>query len=362
MKKKIALLCASAGMLAHAQSHKLFKQEYKPLKGEPLVMDTQALTLVADDTAHFLEKVPASKYTQVDNGVFDHHAITLVDVQETAAFIARVGKQRPELLKSPWFYNEYFDFYRWYADPQALVKMPPMPRGWGAPPEYIRTTKYRSCKVYGSHTKTKKYTYPLYAVPTDEKNKTPSQVRAEQNSLARFKYTRSQILAGALEKTGLTTALAWVDEQEYKEFVMQGSVKVAFDDGKEQVLRVAGNNSKDRIDSYWFASPVVYKDPRRSKFPLKVEPQPGVSFAGNTKDLGFGKVIALRGWNTQTEQLETRIGLLVDTGTAFTDNLYQLDIFTGYFDSKAEYHKNTIGYPHTAQAYILIRNKKKFRL
>lgn len=361
MKRQVLLIACCGGGILQAESHNLFKQENKPLKGEPIVMDVQLLTKVADDTAHFLQKVPASKYTQVDNGVFDHHAITLAEVQETAAFIARIGTTYPELLKSPWFYNEYFDFYRWYAHSQALVKMPPMPRGWGAPPAYIRTTKYRSCKVHGSPIKTKKYTYPLYAVPSDEKNKTPDEVRAQKNTLVRFTYNRSAILAGALEKTGLTDPLAWVEESDYKEFVMQGTVLVAFDNGQEQVLRVAGNNGKEGVDSYWFASPVVYTDPRRSKYPLKVEPQSGVSFAGNCKDLGFGKVIALRGWNTETQRLETRIGLLVDTGSAFQNNLYQLDIFTGYFDSKSEYHAKTKGYPHSAQAYILIRNKKKFK-
>lgn len=339
--------------------HVLFKKTLAPLKGEPIVSDIQALTLVADDTAHFLQKVSKSTYIKVDNGVFDHHTITLSDVQETAAFIAEVGKKNPKFLQSPWFYNEYFDFYWWHADSKILEKIPHTPRGWGKPPEYIRTTTYRTCKVHGSPVKTKHYNYPLYAVPSDEKGKMPDYIRAHPDEFVRFKYTRQQIRAGAFDALNVTQPLAWLDEHDYKEFVMQGTVKVVFENGTERLLRVAFSNGKQKEQSYWFASPVEYKDPRLSKFPLKVEPQPGVSFAGNFKELGFGKVILLRGWNKETNRLETRIGLLVDTGEAFNGNLYQLDIFTGYFDSKAEYHQKTKGYPHTAQAYILIKKKNK---
>lgn len=345
--------------MVEGTTHTLFKKTEAPLKGEPIVTDASALTLVADDTAHFLQKVSKSTHMRVDNGAFDHHLLSLDDVRETAAFIAEVGKKNPALLKSPWFYNTYFDFYWWHADTKTLEKMPATPRGWGKPPEYIRTTTYRACKVHGSPVKTKKYTYPLYAVPSDEQGKTPDYIRTHHEQFIRFKYTLDQIHKGALEDSSLTRPLAWLDEHDYKEFAMQGTVKVVFEDGKEQMLRVAGNNGKTGDQRYWFTGVVTYKDPRRSQFPLKVEPQPDVTFAGNIKELGYGKVILLRGWNRQAERLETRIGLLTDTGGAFKGNLYQLDIFTGYFDSKADYHQKIKGYPHTAQAYILIKKKNK---
>ncbi len=341
-----------------AQKHLRFKQENNPLKTEHLVSDPTALTLVADDTAHFLKKVPKSKYAKADNGFFDHHGITIQDVQDTAAFIAEVGAKRPKLLKTAWFFNEFFDFYRWYSD-DCFEKISNVPRGWGKPPEFIRTTTYRACKVHGSKVKTQKYTCPLYAVPLDEKNKTPDAIKAHTEKFLRFKYTKTEILKGSLEDNPLIKPLAWVDAADYKEFVMQGTVKVVYEDKSEQIIRVAGTNGKASPEKYWFASPVVYRDPRQSSYPLKVEPTPEVSFAGNIKELGFGKVIALRGWNKETRRLETRIGLLVDTGTAFENNLCQLDIFTGYFDSKEEYHQKIKGYPHTAQAYVLIKKKNR---
>ncbi len=359
MKKTFLLVTMTYALGLYGTPHALFKKVASPLKGEAVVSDVQALTLVADDTAHFLKKVSKSNFVKVDNGVFDHHMFTIDDVQETAEFIANVGKKNPKLLKSAWFYNEYFDFYWWHADDKMLQKIPAPPRGWGKPPEYIRTTTYRACKVHGSPVKTKYYTCPLYMLPSDEKGKTPDYVRAHRQDLVRFTYTFDQIKQGVLEKSTLTMPLAWLDHHDYKEFTIQGTVKVVFEDGKEQILRVAGSNGKTGEEKYWFASPVVYKDPRMSKHPLKVEPQPEVSFAGNFKELGFGKVILLRGWNKERERLETRIGLLVDTGEAFKGNLYQLDIFTGYFDSKEEYHQKVKGYPHTAQAYILIKKKNK---
>lgn len=343
------------------QAKKCLEKQKKPFVGDPIISDIPILTHMADQTAHFLKKVPSSKYVSVEVGdVFKkYYSISLEDVQETADFVAKVGKKRPELLKSPWFYNEYFTFYRWYADGQPDHEVNSVPRGWGKYPEFIRTTKYLSRKVHGSRIKTAHYTHPIYMVPADEKGHTHSFMRDHKKDFVRFRYTKKEVLAGALDKTTNTHVITWLCEDDYKEFIMQGTVKVVFEEGDDLILRVAGSNGHEGEQRYWFAAPVIYKDPTTSRYPLKVEPLPGVAFAGNFKELGFGKLLALRGWNVDKQKFEVRMGMLVDTGGRFKDNLYKLDIFTGYFNSRDEYYQKTRDYPHMVQAYILIRKKDK---
>jgi membrane-bound lytic murein transglycosylase len=129
-------------------------------------------------------------------------------------------------------------------------------------------------------------------------------------------------------------------------------------EGESYLVKVSGNNGRTGTDRYWFCT--VYQDKRGShKYPVKVEPVGGVSFAGNIPALGFGKVIMVIGKNTNTAEKEMRLGVLVDTGSAFKDNLCQLDLFTGYFEHHHLFQNHCKQYPHTAHVYILIKKKKQ---
>jgi membrane-bound lytic murein transglycosylase A len=89
-------------------------------------------------------------------------------------------------------------------------------------------TGYYVPTLYGSTKHKGQYTYPLYQVPPDLKNKKPY-------------FTHAQISGGALAKRGLE--LVWVDDPVMLFFMqIQGSGRVRFSDGKEILVGYAGQN------------------------------------------------------------------------------------------------------------------------
>ena len=68
-------------------------------------------------------------------------------------------------------------------------------------------------------------------------------------------------------------------------------------------------------------------------------------------------MIALHGKTSAGRVPEMRLGVLVDTGSAFKDNLYQLDLFAGYFETEKAFKKYNQKFFATAHAYVLIKKK-----
>ena len=80
--------------------------------------------------------------------------------------------------------------------------------------------------------------------------------------------------------------------------------------------------------------------------------------AGDLYNLGLGKVILFRYNNQKTGKTEMRFGILSDSGGAFVDNLFQVDMFTGLFDNRDVFFKETNNYPTYAQAFFAIKNEE----
>lgn len=330
----------------HSLTH-LFKKQVPSFKGEKIITDPQALATIAQKS---LDILSSSKYIKAHPGLLEHHEITLDDVGETLKFLAQTGKNNPKLLKSHWFYSTYFDFYRWYGDEKQQKDY--IHKGWKPAPEHIRTTAYRITEISGSVKKTKKYCCGLYQLPRDERIYRPSEKKNHKDKLLRFAYSRSEIFAGALEGNTKTKPLAWVTPKDYEEIAMQGTSLIVFNKNNKILVGVEGHNGREEPERYWFVSEVE----KRSK-DHKLFPQAEVTCAGDMDLLGFGKVIALVGLNPQTQREEIRFQVLVDSGSAFKNNLSKLDLFAGFFKNDAEFKAHTKSYPHTARAYILIKKK-----
>lgn len=352
-----ALLVISCVLDAHTRTFKKVDFTYN----RKIAVDVPALAQITDEVSQFLSTVHTSKfYSPIDEGRVFKGVIALEDVRDTINFLAKMAKEHPKQLQSHWFYNHYFDFYRWYSDGTLCpIKIGKLPRGWQGAPDAIRVTKYRMCKIHGSPYKTEKFSFPLYAPPSDEKGKTRAYIRSHQDEFIRFSYTKDEIVKGVLESDEKTTPVAWVTPQGYKELAMQGSAVINFDNGAElKTFRVVVANGKEGEDKYWFVVPYEKRKPSK-KYPVKVDPVPGVSFAGNISDLGFGKVLVMIGKNPLTLEKEMRVGVLVDTGSAFQDNLCKIDFFTGYFEDHHLFDEHCKQYPHTAEMYVMIKKKKK---
>jgi hypothetical protein len=338
-----------------ADTTTLFHEEKQPLNKEVVVTSPQDIVTIMEETADFLKKIKKhpSKFVTVTPGLFDSLGVTVDDVLQTVEFIAEVGKEQPELLHDTTFLNDNFTFYRWHGD--ASKKVGSIPKGWARPPESIITTQYRITEIPASHTKDENCVYPIYSLPPDEVNLTRDQKLAKKNDLIRFKYTRTEIVDSSSHCFHHAKPLAWVTDEGRKEFAMQGSVLLLFKNGHKQLIRVAGNNDMKGEDEYWFAE--VVKKRKESRFPVKIKPRRDVTYAADIDLLGFGKVILLKCWNPQKKRKEVRLGVLVDTGSAFKNNLAKLDMFTGYFPDEQSFQKHIKSYPHTARAYILIKKK-----
>ncbi len=351
-----ALLVLTCVLDANARTLK----KVEPTYNQKIAVDQKALAQITEEVSQFLSHVHKSVYVRVNEGNIFKGIATIDDVKDTMDFLAKHAKEHPSWLKSHWFYNTYFDFYRLYSDGDSCpVKIGKLPRGWIGAPNNHRITKYRICKIPGSHIKTKKYFFPLYPRPSDEAGKRRDFIRNNPEEFIRFAHTKDEILEGALENKGVLKPLAWVTLEGYNELVMQGSAVIDFEDQTvPQTFQVVVANNKEGADKYWFVAPYEKRKPSK-KYPIKVEPISGVSFAGNISDIGFGKVLVMIGKNPQTLEKEMRVGVLTDTGNAFQDNLCKFDLFTGHFEDHHLFDEHCKQYPHTAEMYILIKKRKK---
>ncbi len=355
IRKIVGLFLCFNTVVTTQKISSLFNVEKGPLQGETIVTKVDDIIKIMDETADFIQKIKKhpSKFVTVTAGLFSDFGVTVDDVLETVEFIADIGRRKPEMLQSPWFLNTHFTFYRWHGDPTQKINH--IAKGWKKPPESVVTTQYRITEIPASRTKTTVFMYPIYSLPHDEIRLTREQVLKKQHDLLRFKYSRTQILSGVLDHSHQVVLLGWVTDAGRKEFGMQGSVLLSFNDDQKELIRVAGNNGMKDTEEYWFADHV--KKRKYSKFPVKVKPRADVTYAGDMNLLGFGKVIMLICWNPKKQKNEVRLGVLVDTGSAFKNNLAKLDMFTGYFPTKSAFQKHIQSYPQTARAYILIKKK-----
>lgn len=144
---------------------------------------------------------------------------------------------------------------------------------------------------------------------------------------------------------------------------MQGTVLVQFQDGSSTFFNVDHNNGiayvKDldqrEQQRYWYFKQVDAIKGYGSKSETKIPVRPGVTFAGDIFNIGLGKIIMLEHNTGGSKQLN--MGVLADTGGAFSPNLYQLDFLAGIFPNQAEFKQHTSMLPAYANAYILIKKK-----
>lgn len=318
------------------------------------VHDSQNLLQAVDVTCDFLEKIHLSNFISLNAGVFSSHGVTADDVKATLKFVQETLEKSPEKMADKKFLDDNFNFYRWYVKSEHGHVL----HGHYGPPDYIRTTSYLITQIPGSLMRTSEYNVPLYSVPLDEKDMTPAHVEQNKEQLLRFSYTRQQIIDGAFNKSAETTVLGWVTLEDYKELVLQGSAIIKFKRRIKKLCRVAKSNNKKGSDKYYFFS-IKDKsvDPKKTKFPIKPDPVPGVTLAGNIQGLGLGKLFLMVSHNHRNHTLEGRFGLLTDTGEAFKDNFHQVDMFAGYFAHKKDFSQYILGLPHTAKMYCMIKKR-----
>ncbi len=339
----------------HNYQNLLSKQIQFKLGKIPVATNCNALATICDTTGRFLKRIMhGTAYMQPTVGALERYNVTLNNVIETLEFVALIANTAPEKLSDCSFIDEHFTLYRWYApDDRYETRFPP---GHCTFPGCLRITHYTIAKLYGSTHKTKEHVLPLYEKPLDEKNKKPADILKHTSDYIRFNYGLQSIMHGELNKEqAIKKPFAWVLPKEYKDLVRQGSCMLIFSDGTQMMVEVTAHNGMKGDQSYWYCAPVANALPNGKKYHHKVRPIPGVSFAGDIKNIGFGKLLCTIGVNQATGKREAHLGVLMDTGTAFKNNPYHLDLFMGYFEEPLHFQAHSKKFPVSGQVYILIK-------
>jgi hypothetical protein len=374
----IFLLTLSLSSLTYALS---FKVEDKPDLGSLKNFKASELCSVADNTKNYLQQNTDDSYA-VHTGsqlITDESAsgLTLAKVEKTLQFIcqtyrADVKAKRQSRLHDKDFLTSSFVFIRWLPDKKSADAMALKSTNkiktrmlTNIPNEAIFLTKYYTKLLDGSEVQTKYYNQALYALPYDEQAYSIEQAELNKSQLSRFKYTRQQVIAGALLDKKLAKPLIWLTEEALHDVLLQGTgvLKV---DGETRYFNVHRNNDIDydynigkrEQARYWYFSEVPsimgYGKSLESKIAIKSQ----VTFAGNVADLGLGKLIMVS-FKQQTPQSDdaqtiSRMGILADQGGAFTNNLFQLDLLVDSYLGWQDYHQANKHMADYAQAWIMV--------
>ncbi len=249
-------------------------------------------------------------------------------------------------IQNPAFLEENFGCMQWQADTQGAASHNVNIAQNGN----IRLTTYGILVVRGNRRKTADFPCGLYQLHDDA---------------LRRQFTKHQVLAGVLEKPEnktKRTALAWVCRQDLEDALMQGTVIVKFADGTCKMLNVDKHNgvAYDRKQKnvlaqkrYWFFRQLHAQAHKQTIDRFKH--RKNVVFAGDLYHIGLGKVIALTYQNPVTGRPELRLGILADTGGAFVNNLYQLDLFGGIFETRDELKRHLRFMPTSTSACVLYK-------
>jgi hypothetical protein len=329
------------------------------------------LCTVSKETDNYLESFSEDKFAVHKGEIFDEE-ISLERVTSTLAYICQIYREdvrsnKQSRLHDKNFVLKHFDFYRWMPDiktAQAIAKQSTNKIKSrmlnNIPDDKIFLTKYYTKLLDASLIKTTKYSQALYALPEDEKGLTLDHIENNKSNFIRYKYTRQEIISGVLTDNTLVQPLIWLSEEALHDVLLQGTGVVKFDE-KIRYFNVHRNNGiaynyaigKREQPRYWYfievPSIMGYGEKQENKIAIK----PQVTFAGNVKQLGLGKLFMVS-YERNNEKI-SRLGVLADQGGAFDNNLFQLDMLVDSYSGWKDYHQANKHLPDYAKAWLMLR-------
>ena len=377
--KQILTLSLSAAIFSLISATSLagsgkFELEDNPDIGSMQLFKTSDLCVVADNTTTYLNSVDDQLANHA--GTVFSGKISLQSVKQTLAFICQtyqedVRSSQQSRMQNHKFLLENFDFYRWYPDTDTAQKITQKSTNEvknrllnSIPEDKLFITKYYTKLLTASPVKTEKYNQALYALPFDEKGLTKQQALKQKDKLTRFKYTRQQVIKGVLENNNLAKPLVWLTEDGLHDVLLQGTGVLEVD-GKTRYFNVHRNNDiaydysigKTEQARYWYFAEVPsimgYGETLQSKIAVK----PHVTFAGNIKELGLGKLIMIN--YPLNGESKSQMAILADTGGAFDNNRFQLDFLVDSYYGWQHYHQANKHLPDYANAWIMVLKQKR---
>jgi len=343
-----------------AKQSKFFFPVRSPFKYETITTDPVKLQTAAKIARKYFRSRNKKDVLLTKQAAIPYGLISSKDVCNTLSFIIKTIEQdrhkKKHRITNTNFLSKHFKFIKWSGDQQSAkqneVFIPKWPDGGFLKPGRIKITNYAVFTIRGSTVKTKRYPCALYSI-TSKKFK----------DTYRLLFTKQQVLDGALEKPHYKRhikPLAWVTRKGLEEATMQGTAIVVMPNKSKHCINVHISNkmkfdkkiaSRRNQRGYWYFKDVT----KTQKRDLKIIDLGQTIFAGDLANLGLGKVIALRYINPIKNKYEIRLGVLADSGSAFFDNLYQLDLYAGIFKTRKEFNKQIRNLPNTSEAYILVK-------
>ena len=333
------------------------------LNNQSVITDPAVLLDAAKSAFRYFKSQNKINKKIINPRLFSQKIMSPYQVKNTLEFIISSIEQdikkktSPRILNST-FLEKNFKFIKWSGDYKSAqknnVKIPENVDNGKIPKGKIRLTNYAAFVLNGNNNKTNKFPCALYSIKSKD-----------FESKGRFRYTKQDVFDGALhnkKNKNQVTPLVWLNKNDLETAIMQGTTYVKMPNGKKRLFVVDKNNGfsydkkiKNSIEQkrYWYFKEI--NNPNYYKKKGVHINHGGVVFAGDIYNVGLGKIIAIKYQNPISKKDEIRLGILADSGSALTNNLYQLDLFAGIFDTQNEFKKWLKQIPNTVEAYILVK-------
>lgn len=347
-----------------------FVLEHKPEINKLADFKASELCELSENTQVYFNNVTEDKFAVHPGTVFDNK-ISMNDIENTLSFICStfredVRSKRKSRLHDTNFIKTHFDFYRWLPDIKTAKLIANKSTNKvknsllnNIPKDKIFLTKYYTKLLDGSAFKTNKYNQALYMLPADEADLSLEQAEIKKDQLIRYAYTRKEIIEGALIDNINVKPLIWISEEALHDVLLQGTgvVKV---NGNTRYFNVHRNNGiaydyaigKREQARYWYFIEVPSIMGYGNKQENKIALRPQVTFAGNVRQLGLGKLFMVS-YDRNNENI-SRMGILADQGGAFDENLFQLDMLVNSYSGWSDYHQANKHLPDYARAWLML--------
>lgn len=322
--------------------------------------------LVAKSTLKYLNHGQNYDSAVIHAQKFKQFGLTYNDIKSTLEYICQINEQDKHKAKKRLndidFLRKHFTFYRFSPDiehARRLSKQKPLLQN--LPKDKVLMTKYYVHEAKTSAEPNAQAPFALYQIPNDERQLSLEQAEAKKESLTRYKYTKQQVLDGAV--TGLATPLTYLSRVDLEAALMQGTL-VAEQNGQTKVYNVHRNNAiayDRRIKPYeqgryWYFKQVAGILGYGKDANNKVTIIPEVTFAGDIFQFGLGHLMLAQ--FDFKNQSEYRMAILADTGGAFEDNLYQLDYLAGSYPGIEAYREANRHLPDYISVWFLIKKER----
>ncbi|MEW6989867.1 MltA domain-containing protein [Colwelliaceae bacterium 6441] len=319
------------------------------------------LCAVAKNTKNYIDAFPDDEFAVHPGNLIKK--ISLERVKNTLDFLCQLPAEK-ELTQE--YLIQHFDFYQWLPDKKTANKLAENSTNAvkkrllrNIPEQQIFITKYYTKLLQASERATDKFNQALYAIPFDEKTLSLAEAEKNKSKLTRYQYTRQQVIDGVLQDKHLAKPLIWITEEALHDVLLQGTGVVDVN-GKRRYFNVHRNNGiaydytlgKRQQARYWYFAEVPSILGYGKTLADKISIKPDVTFAGNVKQLGLGKLFLI---NYQTNgKVINNLGVLADQGGAFDDNLFQLDFLKGSFYGWKDYYQANKHLPDYASAWLML--------